>query len=80
MYNSLFFGTLFAVPALAGTFPAVNVYWGQSGENNRLASYCLQDGFEYITVGFVNNSPEQDTSGLNYGGTNFAAHCAGEDI
>lgn len=65
-----------AVPALA-TKPAVNVYFGQSGFDS-LGSYCESGSFEYVTVAFVNNSPEQDTSGLNYPGTNFGAHCAAD--
>ena len=66
----------FAVaPALAT--PAVNVYFGQSGTNS-LGSYCESDAFEYVSIGFVNTSPEQDPSGLEYPGTNFAAHCAAD--
>ena len=57
--------------------PALNVYWGQVG-SKRLASYCESTGFEYVTVSFVNNSPETDRSGLDYPGTNFGAHCSGE--
>ncbi|KAH8882698.1 glycoside hydrolase, partial [Thozetella sp. PMI_491] len=75
MYKSIALAALSAIPALAS--PAVNVYFGQSGFN-RLSSYCQQDGFEYITLAFVNNSPEQDDSGLNYPGTNFGAHCSGD--
>lgn len=40
-----------------------------------LATVCNSDGFEYITLAFINNSPEQDTSGLNYPGSNFAGNC-----
>ena len=57
--------------------PKVNVYWGQTG-STRLRDYCQSSGFEYVTIGFVNNSPEQDASGLDYPGTNFGAHCAAE--
>jgi chitinase len=60
---------------LARAAPEINIYWGQSGTDS-LASYCSSTGFEYITVSFVNNSPEQDPSGLGYPGTNFGAHCA----
>lgn len=76
MYTkSLALAALAAAPALAT--PAVNVYFGQSGTDS-LASYCETNSFEYVTVAFVNNSPEQDPSGLNYPGTNFGAHCAAE--
>jgi chitinase len=72
---------LAAAPALAHETaqftPGVNVYWGQSGSNS-LASYCESDSFEYVTIAFVNNSPEQDDSGLGYPGTNFAGHCASD--
>lgn len=55
--------------------PAVNVYWGQSGgADDRLSTYC--DGsMEYVTVGFINNSPENDPSGLGYPGSDFGVHC-----
>lgn len=72
------FAKSFAVAALAVSPVladyAVNVYWGQTG-TDRLSSYCDSDGFEYITLAFVNNSPEQDQSGLDYPGTNFGSHC-----
>ena len=72
---------LAAGPALAtavatAVAPAVNVYWGQSGlASDRLRNYCDGTSFEYITLGFVNNSPEQDPSGLGYPGTDFSTHC-----
>ncbi|KAM7187113.1 putative glycoside hydrolase, partial [Naviculisporaceae sp. PSN 640] len=70
--------TALAVAALAAVgeafTPSVAVYWGQRG-GNRLRTYCDSTGFEYITVSFVTHTPEQDTSGLNYPGTNFGAHC-----
>ena len=60
-------------PALAA--PGVNVYWGQSGVGDRLVDYCASGGFDYVSVAFVNVSPENaGTSG--YPGTNFAAHCS----
>jgi chitinase len=73
--KSLAIAALAALPAL-GT-PAVNVYWGQtgSGEGDRLRAYCEAPGFDYVTVGFINRSPSQDTTGSGYPGTNFAAHC-----
>ncbi len=66
-----------AVPALATTFsPGVNVYWGQSGNaTDRLRNYCDGTSFEYVTLGFINNSPEQDPSGLKYPGSDFSTHC-----
>ncbi|KAH8169824.1 glycosyl hydrolases family 18 domain-containing protein [Sarocladium implicatum] len=53
---------------------ALNGYWGQHGVPGfeRLANYC-DSGIEYVTLSFVNLSPENDPSG--YPGTNFAAHC-----
>jgi hypothetical protein len=56
---------------------ALNGYWGQHGVPGveRLANYC-DSGIEYVTLGFVNKSPENDESG--YPGTNFAAHCWAE--
>ncbi|KAK3906609.1 putative glycoside hydrolase, partial [Staphylotrichum tortipilum] len=72
--NTLALAALAAVPALAT--PAVNVYWGQSGlVTDRLRNYCDNTSFEYVTVGFINNSPEQDASSLKYPGSDFAAHC-----
>lgn len=73
--KTLAVAALAAIPALAG--PNVNVYFGQQG-TERLKTYCDTPGFEYVTIGFVNQSPEQDTkSGLNLPGTNFANHCTG---
>ncbi|KAM7220990.1 putative glycoside hydrolase, partial [Rhypophila decipiens] len=66
---------LAALAAAAEAAPSVAVYWGQKG-GNRLRTYCDSTGFEYITISFVINTPEKDTSGLNYPGTNFGAHCA----
>lgn len=63
-------------PALASQY-GVNVYWGQKTEAS-LSSVCTSDGFEYITLAFLNNSPEQDPSGLNYPGSNFAGNCGAE--
>lgn len=76
MYTTSFaLAALAVVPVLAE--PAVNVYWGQAG-NVSLGAYCESGGFDYITIGFINNSPEQDQSGLDYPGTNFGGHCAAE--
>jgi chitinase len=72
--KSLAVAALAVAPALAT--PAVNVYWGQTG-TDRLRDYCENSSFEYVTVGFINKSPEKDTSGLGYPGSNFAAHCMG---
>lgn len=72
--KALAVAALAALPALAT--PAVNVYWGQTGsESDRLRNFCDTPGFEYVTVGFVNRSPEKDPSGLKYPGTDFAVHC-----
>ncbi|KAK4117458.1 carbohydrate-binding module family 50 protein [Canariomyces notabilis] len=72
--KTLALAAMAAAPALAT--PAVNVYWGQKGlETDRLRSYCDAPGFEYVTVGFVNKSPENDPSGLGYPGTDFSRHC-----
>lgn len=72
--KTLAVATLAALPALAT--PGVNIYWGQQGEgSNRLRNYCDTPGFEYVTIGFINSSPEHDPSGLRYPGTNFAKHC-----
>ncbi|KAK4154825.1 glycoside hydrolase superfamily, partial [Chaetomidium leptoderma] len=72
--KTLAVAALAVVPALAT--PAVNIYWGQSGpSSDRLRSHCDSAGFEYVTVGFVNQSPEQDRSALKYPGSDFASHC-----
>ncbi|KAI1407776.1 glycoside hydrolase superfamily [Hypoxylon sp. FL1857] len=56
----------------------LNAYWGQSGpDTDTLAQHCASDSIDYITLGFVNNSPENG-NGTGYPGTNFAAHCAAE--
>jgi chitinase len=55
---------------------AVNAYWGQVGGDS-LASYCESDGFDYVTIAFIINSPEQDPA-TGYPGTNFGAHCSAE--
>lgn len=74
--KTLALAALAAAPALAT--PAVNVYWGQQGtESDRLRTFCDTPGFDYVTVGFVNSSPEHDPSGLKYPGTDFAMHCVG---
>ncbi|KAH9888712.1 glycoside hydrolase superfamily [Xylariomycetidae sp. FL2044] len=71
---------LLAAPALAHYTKDydLNAYWGQSGPpTDRLAQHCASSAIDYITIGFVNNSPENG-DGTNYPGTNFAAHCAAE--
>lgn len=40
-----------------------------------MAEYCASDSIDYVTLGFVNQSPEHG-NGSDYPGTNFAAHCA----
>ncbi|KAK4237836.1 putative glycoside hydrolase, partial [Achaetomium macrosporum] len=71
--KTLAIAALAAAPAVAT--PAVNVYWGSGPTSDRLRDYCDSTGFEYVTLGFVNSSPEQDPSGQRYAGTDFAAHC-----
>jgi chitinase len=60
-------------PAVAAQY-SVNIYWGQK-TGASLARVCESDGFEYITLSFLNKSPEQDQSGLGYPGSNFAGNC-----
>ncbi|KAI0847622.1 glycoside hydrolase superfamily [Daldinia vernicosa] len=56
----------------------LNAYWGQSGpDTDSLGEHCESDSIDYVTLGFVNNSPENG-NGTGYPGTNFAAHCAAE--
>ncbi|KAI2781442.1 glycoside hydrolase superfamily [Daldinia loculata] len=56
----------------------LNAYWGQSGpDTDSLSEHCESDSIDYVTLGFVNNSPENG-NGTGYPGTNFAAHCAAE--
>lgn len=78
MHKSLVAAAVLAATARATAVsePKVNVYWGQKGDT-RLRDHCDQANFDYVTIGFVNNSPEQDKSGLNYPGTNFGQHCDG---
>ncbi len=47
---------------------------GQNGPT-RLADVCSADGVNYVTLAFVNQSPEKDGK-TGYPGTNFGAHCA----
>ncbi|RYP20702.1 hypothetical protein DL765_002652 [Monosporascus sp. GIB2] len=77
MYSktTLVLAALSAVPALA-TFQKeykLNTYWGQNGVGDTLAEYCASDNIDYVTLAFVNKSPEHANG---YPGTNFAAHCA----
>ncbi|KAI0597193.1 glycoside hydrolase superfamily [Biscogniauxia sp. FL1348] len=55
----------------------LNTYWGQSGDGDTLGQYCAVEGIDYITLAFVNNSPEHG-DGTDYPGTNFASHCPAE--
>lgn len=66
---------LVAVPTLVSS-SSVNVYWGQNGDGD-LATACQDPSFDYITLGFVNLSPENDGV-TGYPGTNFGAHCWAE--
>jgi len=72
LIQTLTVAALAVAPALAT--PAVNVYWGQRG-TSRLRTYCETSSFEYVTVGFINKSPEQDPSKSGYPGIDFAVHC-----
>lgn len=62
-----------AVPAFAAG--KLNVYWGQSGYRT-LSEVCQQDALDYVTLSFINESPENDGA-TNYPGMEFAAHCPG---
>jgi chitinase len=74
--KTLAVAALAVAPALAT--PAVNVYFGQSGAaTDRLRNYCDGTSFEYITIGFINSSPENDPSTLRYPGSDFSTHCIG---
>ncbi|KAI1487652.1 glycoside hydrolase superfamily [Biscogniauxia mediterranea] len=55
----------------------LNTYWGQSGYGDTLGQYCTLEGIDYVTLAFVNNSPEHG-DGTDYPGTNFASHCAAD--
>lgn len=70
--ESLAVAALAAVPVLA-TSSSVNVYWGQHG-NGDLITACQDPSVDYITLGFVNTSPENGGP-TEYPGTNFGAHC-----
>jgi chitinase len=48
---------------------------GQNGVGDTLGQYCESSSIDYVTLAFVNNSPEHG-NGTGYPGTNFAAHCA----
>ncbi|KAL2269527.1 hypothetical protein VTJ83DRAFT_1711 [Remersonia thermophila] len=75
--KTLAVAALAVAPALAD--PAVNLYWGQNGvPEQRLRTFCESGSFEYVTVGFINSSPEQDPSSLSYPGSDFAVHCQAE--
>ncbi|KAJ4408645.1 Chitinase 2 [Gnomoniopsis sp. IMI 355080] len=64
--------SLAIVPALA-TGSSVNVYFGQNGQAD-IGDVCADPSFEYITLGFIDVSPENGgLSGLP--GSNFAGHC-----
>ncbi|KAI2617100.1 glycoside hydrolase superfamily [Hypoxylon sp. NC1633] len=56
----------------------LNAYWGQSGPSTDfLGDHCESDNVDFVTLAFVNNSPEHG-NGTGYPGTNFAAHCSAE--
>lgn len=64
-----------AAPTLVSA-SSVNVYWGQNGDGD-LATACEDPSIDYITLGFVNISPENGGV-TGYPGTNFGAHCWAE--
>lgn len=66
---------LVALPSLVSS-SGVNVYWGQHGSGD-LATACEDPSFDFITLGFVNLSPENGGS-TGYPGTNFGGHCWAE--
>ncbi|KAI0125235.1 glycoside hydrolase superfamily [Xylariales sp. AK1849] len=72
--KSLLAAAVSAAPALAFE---VNTYWGQVGVGDTLGEYCESSSIDYVTLAFVNNSPENG-NGTHYPGTNFAAHCASD--
>ncbi|KAI1501885.1 glycoside hydrolase superfamily [Biscogniauxia marginata] len=53
----------------------LNTYWRQSGNEDTLGQYCASAAINYVTLAFVNNSPEHG-KGTDYPGMNFASHCA----
>lgn len=73
--ESFVVAALAAAPVLA-TSSSVNVYWGQQG-NGDLATACQDSSIDYVTLGFVNISPENGGP-TEYPGTNFGAHCWAE--
>ncbi|KAM3513119.1 hypothetical protein MY11210_003231 [Beauveria gryllotalpidicola] len=63
------------VAAAAGTNVAkFNAYWGQSGPADESLRERCDEGADYITLSFVNSSPENNPK-TKYPGINFAAHC-----
>lgn len=73
--QSLTLAALAVVPSLVSS-SSVNVYWGQHGDAD-LATACQDSSIEYITLGFVNVSPENGGS-TGYPGDNFGGHCWAE--
>ncbi|KAM3441598.1 hypothetical protein NHJ13734_002743 [Beauveria thailandica] len=63
------------VAAAAGTNVAkFNAYWGQSGPWDESLRQRCDEGADYISLSFVNSSPEKNPD-TNYPGINFAGHC-----
>ncbi|KAM3455032.1 hypothetical protein MY3296_002602 [Beauveria thailandica] len=63
------------VAAAAGTNVAkFNAYWGQSGPWDETLRKRCDEGADYISLSFVNSSPEKNPD-TNYPGINFAGHC-----
>lgn len=59
--------------ATASLPSSVNVYFGQNGNAN-ISDVCADPSLQYITLAFVNVSPENG-GGSGYPGSNFANHC-----
>ncbi|KAL9129994.1 MAG: hypothetical protein Q9217_001716 [Psora testacea] len=69
-----------SVPILPSTFDAsantnMAVYWGQGFNQKRLKHFCEDSNVDIISIGFVNQFPDQ-TRG--YPGTNFGNQCGQE--
>ncbi|CAN8100497.1 unnamed protein product [Discula destructiva] len=66
---------LAVVPAWAAgsTASSVNAYFGQNGFAN-ISDVCKDDSLEYLTLAFIDVSPENGGA-AGYPGSNFAGHC-----
>ncbi|KAH8881466.1 glycoside hydrolase [Thozetella sp. PMI_491] len=72
-FKTLLLAAMSAAPAVATA--GINLYWGQNGDT-RLVDVCASDLVQFVTLTFVNESPEgAGTTG--YPGTEYGAHCSG---